>query len=1031
MKTKVPPRVVRLWVLAGVAAALFAIPLTSYSQDAQPVITSIRTQNTNVVVEATVPAGIRRVTLETRARFGAGTWVPAAVAQTDGTAGKITFRVPLSRNSEMLRARAEPTAPLPADFYTGTNLFWGPSTNVVDVAGFEFTGSDLKGADATTPGERSREVVESDIWKVSGDTLYFFNQYRGLQVIDITEPDKAFVRGTLHLPAAGEQMYVAAASHVILLARNDCTGNTDESRVLVVSAAGATPQIVTNLTVPGWIQESRMVGDVLFVASQSWRQVPGTTNAWEWGSVVSSFDLADPAHPAARGTIWHPGYGNAVSATDSYLFVATQDPTNWWQSVVNVIDITSPDGEMVPYGSVETGGRINDKFKLNYVDEILTTISEDWRRTTTNNVLTRLETFQLPLPGSVPPAKIQRLAELELGRGEQLHATRFDGNRVYVVTFFRIDPLWVVDLSNPAKPHIAGAVDVPGWSTYILPLGERLVSVGVESNRVAVSLFDVRDPASPDLLSRVRLGLNYSWSEANSDEKAFTVLTDLGLILVPYSGDTTNGWTSRVQLIDLTPTALVARGIIEHQFQPRRAMHHRDRVLSLSGAQLLSVYVTDRDDPLVRGVTDLAWSVDRLLLADQYILELSSGSQWWWDPASWAGIRVAAAGEPDRLVGRLPLEPMPVVGASLRDGRLYVAQGPSGGDLSDTNTPNFFFTVVDASKLPELSVVGREAVRADVPPWTGDWEAVWPKPGIVVWVGGGADYWWWGPWLSDFTEPGRLGGGMMLWSPVMRTGGGHLLAFDVSTATDPKLLSELNLEDTNTWSFSKPFTEGTLVYLTHRQPEAPPKSDDGTWVHRYYLDVIDYADPASPTLRKPLNVPGTLQGISHVGEMLYTTRWDTNGVTEWLEASAYNGVNVSLVASLPLPEAWPRPLLILDTNVLLGRAKYAVDATGESEYRLETWTLASNKEFKLLGALKLEQPVSTLVARRNLLAAQDAQGSILLFDATQPASLVPVGGESVSGCFWSNLKYSDGDLNRGLWVPMGMYGVNKVESLLP
>jgi uncharacterized secreted protein with C-terminal beta-propeller domain len=38
---------------------------------------------------------------------------------------------------------------------------------------------------------------------------------------------------------------------------------------------------------------------------------------------------------------------------------------------------------------------------------------------------------------------------LDLGSGEQLHATRFDGNLVYVVTFYQIDPLWVVDLSNP------------------------------------------------------------------------------------------------------------------------------------------------------------------------------------------------------------------------------------------------------------------------------------------------------------------------------------------------------------------------------------------------------------------------------------------------------------------------------------------------------------------------------------------------------------------------------------------------------
>jgi uncharacterized secreted protein with C-terminal beta-propeller domain len=59
---------------------------------------------------------------------------------------------------------------------------------------------------------------------------------------------------------------------------------------------------------------------------------------------------------------------------------------------------------------------------------------------------------------------------------------------------------------------------VPGWSTYIQPLGDRLLSIGidnVEGWRVSVSLFDVADPAKPGLLSRVPIGTNHSWSEAN------------------------------------------------------------------------------------------------------------------------------------------------------------------------------------------------------------------------------------------------------------------------------------------------------------------------------------------------------------------------------------------------------------------------------------------------------------------------------------------------------------------------------------
>ena len=207
-----------------------------------------------------------------------------------------------------------------------------------------------------------------------------------------------------------------------------------------------------------------------------------------------------------------------MTATDRLLFVVTQDPTNWWQSIVHSIDITAPDGTMHAYASIRAAGQVPDKFKLNWDGSVLTSISEDWRPVSGRRLTTKLETFSLPDPRSLRPGGVMKLGELEIGQGERLRATRFDDKLVYVVTFFQIDPLWVVDLSDAAAPRIAGSVDVPGWSTFIAPLGQQLVTVGIESNRVAVSLFDVANPAAPALLSRVRLGENYSWSEANWDE---------------------------------------------------------------------------------------------------------------------------------------------------------------------------------------------------------------------------------------------------------------------------------------------------------------------------------------------------------------------------------------------------------------------------------------------------------------------------------------------------------------------------------
>jgi hypothetical protein len=725
------------------------------------------------------------------------------------------------------------------------------------------------------------------------------------------------------------------------------------------------------------------------------------------------------------------------------LFVGTQDPTNWWQSVVQIVDITSPDGTMAAVSSLRTAGNVPDKFKLNYTNGIFTSISENWRWTTGKGPITKLETFSLPDPRSMGPQGITQLGELELGSGEQLHATRFDGDLVYVVTFFQIDPLWVVDLSDPVNPHIAGSVNVPGWSTYIVPLGDRLVTVGIESNRVAVSLFDVHDPTQPVSLSHLLLGEKYAWSEATSDEKAFTVLPDQGLVLVPYNGDTTNGWTSQVQLIDLTRTNLIARGIVQHQSQPRRTAFSHNRVLSLSGWELLSVNVTDRDHPQVQGDAALAWSVDRLFVSGDYLLELS-GSTGWWGYQSAPSLRVTPLHKHDQILNNFALNNLPVVGACLNNGRLYVAQSlfswyilppygpgwPGGG--STTNPPNFYVTILDASRLPNLSILGQTSVTTDAPGWGATWSPVWPRPDTLVWVGGGGFYWWAVP-AGGLTTAGPTGvTGGTLW-PWWGSGGGQLLAFDVSNPAAPSFDSEVNLATNAWWSFSQPFSIGTRAYLSHSESfvETNSNNPNGIWVELYKLDVVDYADPLSPTLRQPVSIPGTLQGISHEGELLYTVglHWGTNQVpdwTQWLDASAYDGVASHLVTSLALPDSWPHPLLIVDTNIFIGRPGYSITTTNVTAPRLETWSLSETGTFTLNGRISLGQPASTLVERNGLLVAQETDSSMDLFDDSAPAVLSRIGYTKPSGCLWYDLPDADGSLSRGLWVPLNVYGVAEI-----
>lgn len=118
--------------------------------------------------------------------------------------------------------------------------------------------------------------------------------------------------------------------------------------------------------------------------------------------------------------------------------------------------------------------------------------------------------------------------------GEQLYGVRFVGDRLYAVTFQRVDPLYVVDLADPLDPRIAGAVDLPGFSDWLHPLpGGLLLGVGRDARTSAgvtwfqglqLNLFDVRDASRPSVLQQVVVGRRGSESALLAHPHAYSEL---------------------------------------------------------------------------------------------------------------------------------------------------------------------------------------------------------------------------------------------------------------------------------------------------------------------------------------------------------------------------------------------------------------------------------------------------------------------------------------------------------------------------
>jgi uncharacterized secreted protein with C-terminal beta-propeller domain len=85
-----------------------------------------------------------------------------------------------------------------------------------------------------------------------------------------------------------------------------------------------------------------------------------------------------------------------------------------------------------------------------------------------------------------------------MGVTERVYSVRFVGDRGYVVTFRRIDPFHVLDLSDPANPTLEGELKLPGFSSYLHPLSEdRILGIGEEDGQVKAVVFDVSDPTDP------------------------------------------------------------------------------------------------------------------------------------------------------------------------------------------------------------------------------------------------------------------------------------------------------------------------------------------------------------------------------------------------------------------------------------------------------------------------------------------------------------------------------------------------------
>ena len=124
-----------------------------------------------------------------------------------------------------------------------------------------------------------------------------------------------------------------------------------------------------------------------------------------------------------------------------------------------------------------------------------------------------------------------KLTNLE--KGERIYAVKFMGDTAYIITYKETDPLLVIGLKDPKNPKLLGELKIPGYSTYLHPIGNnRIIGIGKGDDRkLKISLFDVSDNTNPKEVDKYKLP-EY-WSPALYNHHAFLWDKDKNIMVIP------------------------------------------------------------------------------------------------------------------------------------------------------------------------------------------------------------------------------------------------------------------------------------------------------------------------------------------------------------------------------------------------------------------------------------------------------------------------------------------------------------------
>lgn len=464
-------------------------------------------------------------------------------------------------------------------------------------------GSKEGGKDYSTTNLQMEGVDESDIAKIDGSYIYtvedkyiVITDIRDGKLEEVTRflpKDCGAADRVMEIYVDGDQLILVVQCYETSLEKNSKAGsdvetkdeeNSDkETAVSDVAKDSAfcykmngksttqiqvysivdrrNPEFEGRLIQDGYYNTSRKIGDVVYLFTQyhmtsdvvgyvekEYTSVIPKVNgekvaageiylpesSGESGILVSSLDVNKP-DKVLDSKLVISGYAQTYISKDAlYLYEEDYDGA----MITNIAKFALDEGRISGVAATAVRGYVRDTFAINASDGYLRVLTTDYSTEDEVNALYILDE-NMKLTGQLTG----------IAPGEEIYAARFMGNTGYFVTYRNTDPLFTVDLSDPAKPEIIGELKVTGFSEYLHFWDDtHLLGIGYESDEktgnienIKLSMFNIENPG--EVTEEAKLVLkDVDYSEALYDYKSVIISKDknlIGLVCEDYSSSRT------------------------------------------------------------------------------------------------------------------------------------------------------------------------------------------------------------------------------------------------------------------------------------------------------------------------------------------------------------------------------------------------------------------------------------------------------------------------------------------------------------